>query len=95
MLKFNGKDLKLVLNYNTMCELEEMGLSITEIDKTPMRILRAVIYVSLKKEEPKITLEKVGEYITSFLGEGGTIEDISKEFEGAIEESGFFPKNNK
>lgn len=95
MLEFNGKQLKLEIDYNTMCELEEMGVSIMEIESKTLSTIRALLYIALKKTEPNITIEQAGKQISEYFANGGTIEKLGEAFEKAVSNSGFFPKNNK
>lgn len=95
MLEFNGKQIKIELDYNTMCELEEMGISISELSNKPMSIIRTLIFFALKKEDNKITMKEVGRQISEYLKNGGKLEAISEAIEVAIKDSGFFPNNNK
>lgn len=95
MLEFNGKQLKLEIDYNTMCELEEMGMSIMDIESKTLSTIRALLYIALKKIEPKITMNETGLQINEYFANGGTIEKLGEAFEKAVSNSGFFPKNNK
>lgn len=95
MLEFNGKQLKLEIDYNTMCELEDMGITIENLGGKTLNAYRALIYIALKKIEPKITLEGTGKQMSQYFANGGNLEKIGEAFEKAIGESDFFPKNNK
>lgn len=95
MLEFNGRNLKIELTYNTMVELEDMGVSLVDADKSPLKLLRAILFISLKKIVPAIKIEEVGEEINKYIENGGSIEAISNAFQEAVEKSGFFPKNNR
>jgi hypothetical protein len=95
MFEFNGKEIKLEFDYNTMCELEDLGFSMEDAEKKPMSFLRMLLYIALKKIDKTITQEKTGEEIKMFLQNGGSMETISEAITNGLEDSGFFPKNNK
>lgn len=95
MFEFNGKQLKLEIDYNTMCELEDMGLSIMEIETKTMTTIRALLYIALRKTDKSITIEETGKQVTEYFANGGNIEKLGEAFTKAINNSGFFPKNNK
>lgn len=81
----NGKEYRLPkLSFNTMCRLEEMGVSLTELNKMPMATIRA--FTALAVGSP----EKAGEELEQHLISGGELTDILDEIKTAVNESGFF-----
>ena len=95
MFEFNGKQIKLELSYNATCEMEEIGVSMTDLEKKPLATIRAFIYVALKKLNRGITVQQAGEELETYFSNGGSIEELSNAIQKAVENSGFFPKNNK
>jgi len=86
MLKINGKTYKTPsLDFNTLCELENMGVSIADFGKKPMFAIRAFVSLAMNGDT-----EKAGNEIAEHLIKGGSLEDISNEFNKSLEESGFF-----
>lgn len=82
----NGKELKAKdFDFNLMCDLEEMGLSMEDVSKKPMSFIRAYISFCLNGDK-----EKAGKEITAHISGGGTFDDIISVFQAKVEESDFF-----
>lgn len=85
MMKINGKNYKMPeLNFNAMCNLEDMGVSITSLDKKPMATIRG--FIALAIGDP----EKAGKELEEHIVNGGTLDDIISDITKAVSESGFF-----
>lgn len=95
MFEFNGKQIKLEFDYNSMCEMEDIGLSINDLQNKPLNMIRFMIYNSLRKLDKKITQEEAGKELMEYFANGGNLEELTEKISKAVEESGFFPKNNK
>lgn len=81
----NGKEYHLPkLSFNTMCRLEEMGVSLTELNKMPMATIRAFAALAIG------SIDKAGEELEKHLISGGELTDILDEIKTAVNESGFF-----
>lgn len=83
-MKINGKNLKIVVTFNTLCKMEDLGIDISEHTK-PMSLLRGFVAVSLNE-----TLEDAGKDIEAHVVNGGDIKEIIDEMTKAMNESGFF-----
>jgi len=82
----NGKEYEgAKYNYNTSCELEEMGVSIAELGKKPQSIMRAYLAISGGME-----LDEAGNEIEQHLINGGELTDIQNAFAKELSDSGFF-----
>lgn len=86
MMKLNGKEFKIPeLNFNTMCQLEDMGISLSEMDKKPMAAIRGFISLAIGGD-----LEMAGKELEMHIINGGKLDDIMQEVVKAVNESGFF-----
>lgn len=79
--KYNAKPF----SYNTVCDLEEMGVSIDKIKDKPMGVVRA--YFALCAD---IDLETAGNEVEKHLANGGSIDEIANSMTEMVNESGFF-----
>lgn len=83
-MKINGKEVKLEVTFNTICQLEDMGVDITESAK-PMSMLRGFIALALNE-----SLEDAGKEIEQYVVNGGDIKELTGVMTSALKESGFF-----
>lgn len=82
----NGKTyLPMEFDFNTICEFDEMGISISEIAKKPTASARA--YLALYHDNDK---SWAGNELQAHLLSGGTLEPILEAFGESLTESGFF-----
>ena len=85
-MTINGKYYKdAELNFNTVCEMENMGVSIQSIDDNIMSAARAYAAICMRKP-----LNVAGAEIEAHIIGGGTLVDILEPFNKKAEESGFF-----
>lgn len=70
---------------NTVCDLEDLGINIENIDNVPFKTIRAYVSLCLGK-----SVKEAGELINKHVAEGGKLEDVYLSFQKAIEESDFF-----
>lgn len=80
----NGKELKLEITFNTICQLEDIGVSLGE-DRKTMSMLRGFVAIGLG-----ISPDEAGEEIEKFVEDGGDITELVKAMSDAMESSGFF-----
>lgn len=85
-MTINGKFYKdAELDFNAVCEMENMGVSIQNIDDNIMSAARA--YAAICMHRP---LKIAGAEIEAHIINGGTLADILEPFNKKAEESGFF-----
>lgn len=72
-------------DFNLLCDLEEQGLSLGDIDSKPMSLIRA--YLAFCGE---MTKEQAGKEIESHLINGGEFADVIETMSAAMQDSGFF-----
>ena len=90
-MKINKKSYKSVpLNFNTVCKLEEMGVSLQDMDKAVMSTLRA--YLSLCMDTDR---ETAGNELEKHLVNGGSMDELLEALNQAVEDSGFFQALSK
>lgn len=77
------------LNFNTMCQLEDMGISLTEMDKKVLTTVRGFLALAMDGDH-----EKAGKELQLHLENGGSMDHIVQEINHAVEESGFFQAMN-
>lgn len=87
----NGKEYKAkAFDFNLICDLEDMGISLQEARNKPMSMVRA--YFGLCAEKGK---EYAGKEMEEHVIGGGSFEDIMKIMAEEMEKSDFFRKLNK
>ena len=86
IFNINGKTYKAKeFDFNLLCDLEEQGLSLEDIDKKPMSFVRT--YLSFCAG---LTKELAGKEIESHVTNGGSFTDVIDVMSKEMEESGFF-----
>lgn len=87
----NGKEYKAkAFDFNLVCDLEDIGISLEETGKKPMSLVRA--YFGLCAGKGK---EYAGKELESHIISGGTFEDIMNAMSDEMEKSDFFRNLNK
>lgn len=82
----NGKTYKSAeFTFNTICQLEAMGLSIENITSMPMSMIRGYFAISAK-----IPVDEAGKEMEQHIVNGGDLNDIGSVMSAQIEDSGFF-----
>lgn len=85
-MNINGKTYKVPeLDFNAICELEDMGVVLTDMDKKVLTTVRGFLALSMGSD-----METAGKELGDHLASGGTIDDMVKEINKAVSESGFF-----
>ena len=85
-ITINSKDYNIdkVIDFNGICELEELGLSLSDLKKTKMTSIRALLaYVG------GMDTDTAGAEIMEHLKKGGTFEDFTPLIDSLVE-SDFF-----
>lgn len=86
LLVLNGKSYKAAeFDVNFVCDLEEAGISLDDIGKKMLSVIRMYVAVSVGCDR-----YTAGRLITEHTANGGKIDDIINVFEAMSEESGFF-----
>lgn len=73
------------LNFNTMCQLEEMGIALTDMDKKVLTTVRGFLALAMDGD-----IEKAGKELEQHLSKGGSLDQMLQEINKAVETSGFF-----
>lgn len=90
-MTINGKNYTIPeLNFNTMCTLEEMGVSLTDMDKKILSTVRGFLALAMGGD-----LQKAGKEMEDHLAGGGALEEMMTEINKAVESSGFFQALSK
>lgn len=90
-MKINKKSYKSApMNFNTVCQLEEMGISLTELDKKVMSALRAYLAICMGTD-----IETAGNELEKHLINGGSMDELTETLNKAVEDSGFFQALSK
>lgn len=85
-MKINDREYTIPeLNFNAMCELEDLGASFSEMDKKALSTVRAFLALAMGGDA-----EKAGKEIEAHIASGGKFDDIMQDINRAVEESGFF-----
>lgn len=75
----------LPFTFNLIIDLEDMGISISEIQKKPMSVIRAYFALCSKKDK-----DSAGAELESHLLAGGKFDDVFTAMSKEMEESDFF-----
>lgn len=87
----NGRVYPTVeVTFNTICEFEDMGVPMAEIEKKSVMLLRAYAALCMGKKAAD-----AGAEIEQHIVNGGSFDDIAAALTEAIEESGFFQALSK
>jgi len=82
----NGKSYKAKeFDFNLLCDLEEQGLSLEDIDKKPMSLIRTYLAFC-----GNLTKEQAGKEIEAHLASGGKFNDVVEAMSDQMNNSGFF-----
>ena len=82
----NGKTYKArEFDFNFLCDLEDQNLSLEDIDRKPMNLIRAYLAFSAG-----ITKEEAGKEIEAHLESGGKFNDVVDVMSHQMQDSGFF-----
>lgn len=91
MFAINGKSYKAKeFDFNLLCDLEDQGLSLDDIDKKPMSLVRT--YLSFCAG---ITKEMAGKEIEAHIENGGKFNDVVEAMSDMMKDSGFFRSISK
>lgn len=86
MFSVNGKSYKAKeFDFNLLCDLEEQGLSLEDIDRKPMSLIRTYLAFC-----GNITKEQAGKEIEWHLENGGKFNDVVEAMSQQMQDSGFF-----
>lgn len=77
-------------DFNMLCDLEDLGVSIQDAQKKPMAMVRAYIAICLGAG-----LDYAGHQMEEHLVNGGTFEDIMSVMSKEMENSDFFRNLNQ
>lgn len=84
--KVNGKEYKSKeFDYNLICDLEEIGISLEQITTKPLSMVRAYFAICAGKDK-----EFVGKEIVEHMKNGGNINDVMEAMTKEMELSDFF-----
>ena len=72
-------------DFNFLCDLEEQGISLDDIDKKPMSLIRTYLAFC-----GNLTKEQAGKEVENHVINGNDFNDIIKMISDGMEESGFF-----
>ena len=72
-------------DFDLICDLEDMGVSIEKIDKMPMSLIRAYFAICADTE-PRIA----SSWIQAHMAKGGKLEDITNAMAKEMNDSDFF-----
>ena len=77
-------------NFNLLCDLEEQGLSLDEVEKKPMSLVRTYFMFC-----SGLSKENAGLEIEAHVEKGGEFTEIVAIISEQMQESGFFRSLNK
>lgn len=77
-------------DFNMICDLEDLGVSIQEAQKKPMAMVRAYIAICLG-----CSIDQAGQEMEKHLIAGGSFEDVMSVMAKEMETSDFFRNLNQ
>lgn len=87
----NGKSyVASEITFNSICELEDAGISLSDIEKKPISTVRAYLAVC-----GNIDNATAGNEIQAHLISGGSLDEIMAVFRDELSDSDFFQALNK
>lgn len=88
IFRVNGVTYTAVpFTFNTVCDLEDMGIAMTDIQKKPMSAVRAYFAICTGKDK-----DFAGQEMEQHLINGGSFDDVIKAMSVEVEKSDFFRK---
>ena len=94
LLTINGKNYKAAeFDVNFMCEMEDNGIQIEDIDKNMFKTIRMYVALSMG-----VDVKTAGNEISAHMKNGGKLEEISDVMSKMMEDSDFFrtePKDSE
>jgi hypothetical protein len=78
------------MDYNMMCDLEDMGISMGDMQNKSMSFIRAYVSMCMGSD-----VKRAGREIENHITSGGSMDTLMDAIKGAIEDSGFFQALSK
>ena len=86
VITVNGKEYKTAgINFNTVCELENRGITLADMSKKPNAFIRVYFAISAN-----CLNEQAGEELEQHVINGGDFENIYTVIANEVQDSGFF-----
>ena len=87
----NGRSYRAKeFDFNLLCDLEDQGLTLDDIDKKPMSLIRTYLAFC-----GNMSREAAGKEIEAHLENGGKFNDVVETMSAMMQDSGFFRALNK
>ena len=91
LLTINGKTYKAAeFDINFMCDMENMGISLEDIDSKTFNIIRIYVALSMGTD-----VKTAGKELTEHLKNEGSLDEISNVMSDVMKDSGFFRQEQK
>ena len=82
----NDKEYKSVpIDFNTVCDLEDLGIPLEEMGEKPTNMLRAYFSIC-----GNMTVKEAGKEISEHIIHGGNLDGLSDAMSAELDESDFF-----
>ena len=86
LFNVNGKSYRAKeFDFNLLCDLEDQGLSLEDIDRKPMSLIRTYLAFC-----GNLSKEQAGKEIEAHLENGGKFNDVVEAMSEQMSNSGFF-----
>lgn len=73
------------LDFNAMCQLEDMGIALTDMDKKVLTTVRGFLALAMNGDD-----QRAGKELEAHLSKGGSLDQMLQEINKAVEGSVFF-----
>lgn len=92
-VEIGGRALTLYYTVNALCAMEDCaGGSLEHLMDRQFSATRMLLGGGLMEKQPEITLHDAGRLIGDHLAQGGSLEQIVKLCDQALEDAGFFAR---
>lgn len=78
------------ITFNTVCQFEDMGIPMSEIEAKSIMFVRAYAAMCMDKKA-----DQAGDEIEKHVMNGGSMDELADVLRQAVEESGFFQALSK
>ncbi|MBP2653355.1 MAG: hypothetical protein H6Q73_924 [Firmicutes bacterium] len=95
-IELGGKTRKLKFDYNALCEVEaKAGKSVIQLmsaDNLGFGAVRALLYGGLIWQDRGLTMDRLGQMLSEYMSNGGSLGDLMAKISEALNASGLFGK---
>ena len=89
-IEINGREIPLRYTVNAMCAMEDRaGGALQNLMDRQFSATRLLLWGGMLHAQPELPIREVGELITEYLRQGGSLEEIVEICAQALQDAGF------